>query len=904
MGPCDIKSSAKAWNDGLEAFKKAFKQTGGKTTESLKFAINEVKSKNPDLNFDTDSFTDPIIQSLKDKKIIDEKYNFKGGKEKNSPVSKKIEKIAEKMKGLSPDQKKSFARKAYSTFEKEGVLDQESVKNIYSEAIGIPAMDEKLGDQIKKTSQALQEFKSIEKEIDSDIRALQEEKDKSEDKKLSPEKDKEFTKKFELLSERKIKARANVMKEQSAFAEMLKEKKFWLHQLTDYMPLNLMNPNSLEKNVSGAIVDGIMRSVGNTLAPPISKAASIFTNIYSNPFGAKAKGAITSEAKSKASAAWKYGQTDFNSELPKANHLNSVNRFKQAMAATGKDRFKGIVSALLKVHPDLISKGLTVPDAIVYEMTHSAEMNRIAESKGLKGAEKEAFLLKPDEKSLEIAKKLSENATFKQDLPAWMSGIKKLSSYDPHEQSKKLIEKGMSPLAAKIRTGLGNVVLKSAVPFIKTPINIVRTASKVLLPEYELAEALIQAKKEKNNPVERQRLIIEGFTKASVGFFIRNVALQMVSQGLISAGYDDEDKKSKDIIEQELGGPNRINLSAFIRGLTFRDTKKQASDVNVDLNALGAFGIVMAVYAHAFNKYSKDEIAERTGYDKSLIKSTFYPGNTWDLAWSQLSSSMDFTFFTGINQLQGAIQNKEGYEANQLATQYIANLFTGVAPSTYQKLSTQIDPNVKKQFDKDLSFRENLVNALGYRFAFQSNELKNKYFSLAEQGEGAVKKKNHMLFDNYLGRVLESEFDFGKITDNKTGDPISKLHEALKEVPKDERDKLFPSGIGKDQTIEIKKTGKKKTIKTELTDEQHDFLQNQASNYRMMLATPFIMSQDFDKADFETRTKVLQSLYSDGLKMAKKDLKDRFPEIKSQNQFNVKNNKNTVKSLSKKYHKQ
>lgn len=895
MKPCDIKDSNKAWNDGIDAFKKAFKQTGGKTTESIKFAVDEINKQNPDFKFDVDSFVNPLMKSLKEKSLVSPNYSFK----KNNTTEGKINKITEKMSTMSSDQKKAFGRKSFAQFQKDGMLTEDKVKNIYSEAIGIPAMNDKVQEQIKKTSAALTKEKEVEDEIKAKIKELQADKDTAEDKKLSPEKDKLYTEIFNNLADRRKKAKDSTMKESAAFAEMLKEKKFWLHQLTDYMPLNLMNPNSLMKNVSGAFADAFVRTVGNSMASPVSEMAKFATGINSNPMFAKVKGAIKSKAFEKGATAWKYGQTDFNSEIPQTNHLSAANRFRQAMDTTGAEKFKGILSALLKVHPNLISKGLTVPDAMVYEAVYSSEMNRMAESKGLKGSEKQAFLLDPDEKSDEVATKLAEAATFKQDLPDWASGIKKLSAYDAHEQTKKLIDKGMSPMAAKIQTGLRSIVQKSAVPFIKTPINIVRTASKILLPEYEFASSMIKAKNE-TDATERQRLIIEGSTKAVAGFLLRNVAFQLIAQGLISAGYDDEDKKTKDFVEQEAGGPNRVNFSAMIRAMTFQDTvKKQKGDTYVDLSALGATGIAMAVYAHAYNKQSKDDIENHTQYNKNLMNTVSIP---WDLTWSTLSSTLDFTFFTGVNQLQGAVLNRGEYERNQVTINYISNLFTGVLPATYQKFSMQSSEEVKKQFDKELPFHENLVNALGYRFFFHSDELKNKYFSLAEKDKGALKKKHHMLFDNYAGRVLESEIDFGKLTKSPDGDnPISRLYDASREVEKEDRDKLFPSSISQNQTIEGVKRGRKQTYKVNLTDDQYNYLQSQASTYRMIMATPFIMSDDFKKFDYETKTKVLQNLYQDGLKAAKKDLQKVFPDIQKQKIEGIKENRSDVKSITKKY---
>lgn len=894
MSKCDIKDSAKAWNDGVEAFEKAFKLNGGKTTPALKFAMEEARAKNPGVDFESSSFTDPIVDQLKSAGLVADSYKFKGDAVKTPNTQKRIEAAVEKMKGLDQDQKKKVARDTYAKFIADGTLTMDEVKNIYADAIGIPALNDAMNAQIETLAKSLQELKKIDSEVQEQIKKMQADKTANGGS-LTPEQDAHYTGIFNALGASRTAAHANAQVQQSQFSNMLKEKKFWLHQLTDYMALNLMNPVSLMKNVSGAIVDWMFRSMANTIAPIASKLMSFKTGVHSNPFGARIAGAKRSNIKAKASLAWKSGVTEFNNELPRANHLNARERFREAMNQHGWDRVKGVISAALKVHPELISKGLTVPDAIVFEMKKMSELNRIAEAKKLSGAEKEAFFLDPDDKSLEVAMDLAKRATFKQDFPAKLRFLQEWSSYDPHEATKKLVQDGkLSPLAAKLLTSVRAIVQKSAMPFIKTPINIVRVASRVLLPEYHLASAISNAHKE-TNEIEKQRLIADGIGGFVAGMFIRTVALELVAHGLISAGYSDEDKKTKDVVEQESGGPNRINMSALVRGLTFRDVEKQSGDKYVELSSLGAFGIAMAAYSHAFSKASKEDIELHSQYTKDLVANT--PRIPFKLATSALGTSLDFTFFTGFNQLQGAILNRQGYEAQSLAVNYVANMFTGVAPSTYQKFSTQMDPNVKKQFDKDLEFHENLANALGYRFAFDSDGLRNKYYSLAEKD--GVKKKAHMFFDNYLGRVLEAELDFPKLTEGKAGDPISKLYNATRDVEKDQRDQLIPAAISDEVSIPYRKGGRQRTEKVKLSPEQHDYLQERASTYRMMMATPFIMSKDFDDLDHETRAKTLQAFYQEGLKYAKQDLKKKYPDVRGQRIEGV--DEHAVEKMKKKY---
>ncbi len=95
MSKCDIKSSAKAWNDGLDAFKKAYKQTGGKVKPSIRFAIDEIHAKNPDIDFDVDSFVNPLVESLKEKGLIKQDFSYE--KKKAPDLKSKVEKLAEKI---------------------------------------------------------------------------------------------------------------------------------------------------------------------------------------------------------------------------------------------------------------------------------------------------------------------------------------------------------------------------------------------------------------------------------------------------------------------------------------------------------------------------------------------------------------------------------------------------------------------------------------------------------------------------------------------------------------------------------------------------------------------------------------------------------------------------------------
>ena len=101
-----------------------------------------------------------------------------------------------------------------------------------------------------------------------------------------------------------------------------------------------------------------------------------------------------------------------------------------------------------------------------------------------------------------------------------------------------------------------------------------------------------------------------------------------------------------------------------------------------------------------------------------------------------------------------------------------------------------------------------------------------------------------------------------------------------------ERDDFLPASVGKEMSF----GSKRNRVKIELTPEQHDYMQEKASTFRMMLATPYIMSENFKTDKPEERNKILKSYYKQGLDMAKEGLVEKYyKEIEEKVQQEIKN---------------
>jgi hypothetical protein len=883
---CDLKTSSQAWNDGIDAFKKAFKLSGGKTTNSIKFALSEVQKLHPDLDFSQDSFVNPLVKSLKEKGVIDNKYEFSTQKksERVNVSEKKVTEIIDKAKGLDENQKKTFAKKVYEQLNEKEMLSRDDIQSMYSEAIGLPSMDEKMRGLVKTVAQNNKALDTVNKKIKTLLGEAQTEKASNEDKKLTPERDKHFETEINKLNEEKKKAESAARDSSSKLADRLQEKGFWLKDISDMARMNLMNPVSLLKNFTGALFDGSMRQASNATSSIMSEILyRVFNQKKTNPILARTKGALATKRWQSVKEAWKYGAIDkAKTELPSGSSLNSANEFRRAMDATGFNKLKHYVAGAFKYSPERIAKTLAATDAIFYDMAYNAELERSAGEQGLKGFDKAAFVENPDEKSRELAKAYADKVTFRQDLPF---GLK--TSFNFEAGKKKLIEKGYSPTSASYISGLTYMATTLVFPFIKTPVNIVRNAVTIMMPELAISKGIFDAYAVKDNATERQRILTEAAAKAVTGMVIRSVAIEMIAAGLISAGYSDEDEKTKDVIEQQAGGPNRINVNALMRGLTFGDIKAEKGDKYVDLSSLGVLGIVFGAYAHAYTKFSKEDLDK----ERDIIKNEF--SILPRVAGGILGSAMDQTFFTGINELQRAVKEIDGGGMSKYVVNNMMTLIGSIIPSTMQKFSTSVDPFVYKQFDKDKDFGENLSNALGYRFAGSTGTMDKKYFSLTEDKNSATKKKDYLLLDDYLGRVLQQELDVFKAFTGKEDNPITRLYEATRDVKMKERANLLPSSVGLKQNFE--------GINLAMNKEQYTYLTDRAAIQRTLRATPYIMSEDFKKSTYEERVDVLKSFYKDGLEAAKEDLISKYPQLLEGNQEESDNTENRKDELIEKY---
>lgn len=932
---CNLKDQNEAFNSAVSSFKESYMVTG-EMTKSLRYAIAETQKKYPDIDFEVSSLVDPIVSTMKEKGIVSENYFF-SEKQKKSTTKKKtksdtekaeekmfkqdlaeeklkqkqqesekkrIDKIVEKFNsfGLDKSKKDKAARKLYGKLTEEGYVSKDDILNIFAEAAGLPHVSDELKQNIVQNAKDYRDVKRIENELEKLEQEYQDSKDS-----MSEDDKKNYSKKAQDLVKQHKEAKDKLWKSTKTIDNsMMANDSFW-HDIPSMVQMGIMSPISLIRNVTSAIFDSMPRAVVKSLA-------AISTNIHegvvlkkmmgrtdvktSIPIGARFMGGIKGipGTLKKIKDSFTSGRADFTEGLQGANYLDSMESFRKAAKKEGVEKGLKTIWAALKMPADMVSRILGSSDMAFFDPVLQGELSRLAKQKGLDETETILFMNNPDDKSLKIAMDEAKKVTLKDDGGKKMKDIVDFLTFDSRAKANAMIANGSKPMWANMSTSMASLLTKMVVPFVKTPINLWRLTNRYLVPEYHLGKTIYDYVKGDTTAEERRKNLHEGVFQSALSYHLRAVAMQLVAQGLISAGYSDDDKDMRDAIELKSGGSNRVNIDAFIRGLMFMDTSEKKTDRYVNLNSLGLIGLVLGSYAHAFNGLSKEEKDAQLKSSNALN-----PVIGANAGLSSGAALLDNTFMSGLNQVMQAMREPDK-KMERLGINYLNMLLTSIYPSTFQKMSQASEVNKKQVYDKNATFLDNLTNSLGYNYLYNSDELKDKYFSLVnKQDQDVTKKRDYFLFDNYAGRLAADWFDPFKKTESNIGTPVDKLVEYARMEEGDKRSAYFPSQV--DDKVEFEDDFGTKYSVT-LNKEQYKYYQQMASQTRMLLVTPMLFDELFDKASTENKRKALSDKYTEGRYIAKQALLEKYPELFSEDNVKPEESNEERKALKEKFPKQ
>jgi hypothetical protein len=449
-----------------------------------------------------------------------------------------------------------------------------------------------------------------------------------------------------------------------------------------------------------------------------------------------------------------YGTSSANlSKMDVEENLNPVEAFKQlkiqltdlfntwadatyqqseelATADGKKFDTERFLANLLQISPSGLSatvmlRGLPFGDDPFFEPAKLVELINIGKNKGLSGRDLDAFIINPDKESLARAEEIARGAVF-QDDNAISDAVNSLN---------RALGR-IWPEFPALGEFLKFAIVKTTLPFVKTPSNVLLKTINYAVPTIPLLRAMITSLQARhwvkkyeqskldgeknesfnNKSKEYRRIMAENAGYFAIGMSFKLLSIALSEIGAIEGDEDDkEDKKKKAWQWATSGGPNTINVSKVKRWLTPGETtESRPTDKKISLYALGLPGAMLYIDHQSLKETKKDKgkIDLATGKPvqiTNVMKSQlFSPLST---AGSAGAFILDQGFAQGAGALASAVADNEWDKyLNKIATAGVI----AFAPNTIDQFSRLNRAYMKVPYTED--GMQTFVNQMKIKF--------------------------------------------------------------------------------------------------------------------------------------------------------------------------------------------
>lgn len=729
-----------------------------------------------------------------------------------------------KFQRLKPESKRKLLANSLSELQKTGELSEQKLKDLYSEALGLPGL----------TDEAKLEIFNLIERINAAENAA-EEYEKLFDNNASSKELRDAKNKYN-------KATRDARQANDELSDFFREKKNIWETFSLIMQGNLLTPISLVGNISSNIAFMPLRfmsaGVASSIDYVISQGAKykLLNNIAKEHrtinLIESSKGAYTGFI-----AGIKEGVTDLkyglssediqNRDLSNKLHpLSSAIKLIEVYSGKNKksigEQLNLWSESVFGTSAEVMFRLLNLGDKPFRRMAEMGRAYEIAKEKGLKRQELSKFIEFPDEVSREEIEKAGDYATFQGENVA----------NDIVQYTSKRV---------KEIPGIGNfagLLLKSRIPYTKTPTNIISESLDFGIPPLSLGKALWYMKQ------GNRRKSIEYFAKSAVSSMIAYAAYQLVINGLITGGADDDNKKEK-AAQYENIKPYSLNITGIKRMLSGGDPKPQKDDIWVNyIKTGGITGNILGMYADMGSEKTQEELLNLD------IASA-----VWESFSSLVKTSIEQSFLTGVQETITAV-SKGGNYADRMVTSMVNTLSSIAYPNTLAAISKSSDDYIREVNGNSLS--EDLENMFKNKL-FMGSKLRAKRNLWGKKIPNAPTGTNKYLYNL---------FDVGKIQSVDTDYFGYKLYDEWK---KSKNADWLPSIP--DQKLTIKK------IHVNLTEEEYDQYLELVGNAREKLSESYVNSPNWEKDSEEKKIEILKNLYDAGLSIGKNALIKVSPRL-------------------------
>lgn len=702
---------ASVWNGSMEAVKRAV-LTGADIVNAVQAGIDYIRD-NYQGDFNEDEFRNmvtPQIEPLIPKEEV---------------KATDVDETKIKTPKLKGKKKKDFIQSAVDEYNKTGTISDEKFEELYAKQIGYREYTDAERVQIRNIAKVITEAEKFEQEVKDNF---------------TPE---NIAKYKDLM--------AKARKANQQLQEFARQPSNIWDTLITMMQGNLLTPLSIVTNVysnaalqplrfmSAAIGSGIDRSV-STLAK-----MGYLDEAYKNPtidLKALQKGYFKGswDGVLEGLMQLKEGQLPDEKNLREIQSSFSPTRAVKRWADSDRSlsqKINDYVEGTFGWPAEGMFRLLNLGDKPFRKAAELAKAVEIAEQRKLEGNDRLKFLMFPDDTAKEQIKQAGDEATFQQESKA-----------------SKAVQNAITWLLNSVEStpvigGPAKVLLKSQVPFVKTPLNIVIETFDYAMPPVTLVRGISAIK----NGEQRKGAVLIG--KALTGAIIIGAAKSLFELGLLS-WEDDDDKKGR-TIQYDTVPPNSLNVSALSRGLAGQGFEVKDDDTWVNYKKLGIIGILFDNYSNNYYK-AKKEGEEMPGVLQDMFTS----------APRVASSALEQSFLKGTNSLLNAIQDGGGYDTQQWAIETTGAISSTVYPNTLSTISKSSDEFLRDTYSRD--FTDRLRDTYKAKM-FMGESLPSKVNLWGEKVRGNPEGRNKFIY--YL-------FDPTKFKNVDTDSYQYKLYDAWK----------------------------------------------------------------------------------------------------------------------------
>lgn len=419
---------------------------------------------------------------------------------------------------------------------------------------------------------------------------------------------------------------------------------------------------------------------------------------------------------------------------------------------TGKplieDRIDKMIEGVFGIPAEVMFRALAIGDKPFFRAVQRSTAAELANLKGLKGVEKQAFIEFPAGKDLEEIEKFAKKAVFQQDNIVSRS----LNAID------KLVPEGRLK-------GMTRFLFRTQAPFIKTPTNVVSETVQFLVPEISFMKAAWHASKGQTREAQL------AFGRGATGIMVLGAAGILVTEGVVNGDVYDGAKKDK--LSKAAGIPPRhINLSGLKRLMNGENPKARPGDEMIRYDLLGIFGAALET------EFAKEVLpaSESKAGESFAEKAVNQVGDGLKDLFVIGSFAMEQSFLQGTNVLLNTIADIDSAQGQSNFQKWFRNTFQLVAaiplPNTLSAL-TRADDDIIRETKGKTTF-ETLENVIKARL-FDTEDLPAKVGLYGEELNRTPEGRNPFVFN------LLDPFKFNKIKDDRTYQELNKIFEATKD---------------------------------------------------------------------------------------------------------------------------